>query len=134
MTVRVRYTNPLISERSFSEEDFKRHGVTNQGAVSFGPDNDFTAELSEEAFAYLKGIGEPFVEVSVSAEPEPEDQGQGELDFSEEVPYANLSKSELQDIIDERNEGRHEEDQLRRTGTIATLAALLEADDQSEDA
>src|SRR5215510_7009408 len=40
-----------------SEDDFTRHDVTDQGAVVFNAENDWTAELSEAAAELLKGQG-----------------------------------------------------------------------------
>lgn len=122
---KVRFNNDQVDVKSFTEADFTRHGVTNQGAVTFNAKNDFTNDLSPEAFELLKGFGEPFVEVS--------DAEQGELELeggdAEDVPYTEWSKSELQAAIDERNVGRSDEDKLRRTGTIAELADVLTEDD-----
>lgn len=46
---------------SFTEEDFSRHGIDDQGEVTFDRDNDFTAELSDGAFEYLRSQGFTFM-------------------------------------------------------------------------
>lgn len=42
---------------SFSEEDFARHHIADQGAVEFNEANNWTAELTDEAYEYLRGQG-----------------------------------------------------------------------------
>lgn len=47
----------------------------------------------------------------------------------EPVPYAKRRKSDLETEIATRNTGRDEADQIVTTGTVAELAAALDADD-----
>jgi len=47
----------IADEVSLSEEDFTRHDVTDQGAVKFNKDNDFTQPLSDSAAEMLRAQG-----------------------------------------------------------------------------
>jgi len=51
----------------------------------------------------------------------------------EENDYANWTKAELQSEIDERNEGREEDEVLSRTGAKDHLIAVLEGDDAEDE-
>lgn len=54
-------------------------------------------------------------------------------DADKEKPYAKRKKGELEALVAERNEGREDDDLIvvEGKGTVADLAAALEADDAS---
>lgn len=120
--MKVRYDNPLVDEFILVPEDFTRHGVTHDGVV-FNAENDMTVDLSQEAFDKLKELNIPVVEVT-----------EEDLEEDGDKPYTEWSKKELTDEIDARNEGRDEADVLRKSGTIAELAAILTSDDEASEA
>jgi hypothetical protein len=117
---KVHFNNPAVDEKSFSKEDFARHGIE-QEAVVFNKENGFTNELSAEALEFLKAQGEPF------GEPTPEQEA---LFEDSEKSYADHTKAELLELVNERNVGRESGDLLDNTGTKAELIAQLEDDDQ----
>jgi hypothetical protein len=118
---KVHFNDPGVDERSFSKEDFTRHGIDDQDAVVFNKDNGFTNELSAAALEFLTGQGEPF------GEPTPEQEA---LFEDSEKSYADHTKAELLELVNERNVGRESGDLLDNTGTKAELIAQLEDDDQ----
>jgi hypothetical protein len=54
-----KYTG-VADERSFTKEDFERHGVDDQDAVTFNAENGFTQSLSKKAAEFLADQGESF--------------------------------------------------------------------------
>ena len=120
MSIRVAYKG-RADRRTFSEEDFTRHDVTDQGAVAFDRSNNFTADISEAAAELLKKLGEPIEVVD----------GQSELELDEGRSYEDMTKKELLAEIDRRNEDRDEEDHLPTSGVKADLVLVLEEDDEA---
>lgn len=51
---KIKYTG-AADAKEFSAKDFERHGVTDQNKVVFDKSNDFTAEVSDAAWAFLSG-------------------------------------------------------------------------------
>lgn len=56
-TTYVRY-NGRASTRGFTEADFQKKGITDQGDVEFNHDNRWVTEVSPEAAGLLIGMGE----------------------------------------------------------------------------
>lgn len=84
-TTTVRYTG-VADSRSFSAEDFSRHGIE-QGDVVFDHDNRWMNEVTPEAGGYLIGIGE-FVKISAEEKKErlEETKPVQQVPFPEETP------------------------------------------------
>lgn len=61
-----------------------------------------------------------------------EDGDDEDDDVDERIAYSDMTKKELQSVIDSRNADRDEDDHLSKSGNKAELAARLEEDDESE--
>lgn len=72
----IQYTG-MADRKEFSAKDFERHGIEDQNKVVFEEKNDFTAEVSDAAWAFLSGdaSGEKasFKDTEASEEPTDDD-------------------------------------------------------------
>jgi hypothetical protein len=120
--MKVTYTGPMVDERSFSTEDFERHGITQEG-FAFNAANDFTVEISQEAFVFLRDAGEPVLsdeDLPDEEEPEPSEPFDPNEHSVEEV-LAHLGQARANDDEDEYNRVLAAEAEGKKRKTLTEL-------------